>query len=136
MNNSTRTILVASADAAVQNLAAKVLTAAQTRLVAVASVKALLEYLLQNDASLVLFDPGLAPLSGFDAFAIVKSHHPNVPAIFLFEDEQYETAQTVAAKGAIYRMPKPIDENALAQIAATVLKTKPVHDPHAENSPE
>ncbi len=135
MNNSKWTILVVSADAAVQNLAVKILAGAQTRLIAIASVKALLEYLLHNEASLVIYDPDIAPLSGLDAFAIAKSYHPSIPAIFLFEDEQYEAARIVATKGVIYRMPKPIDENALKQIAEAVRKIKTAQNHYAENSP-
>ncbi len=124
MNQSTWTILVVSADAAVQKLAANVLTDVQTRVVAIANVKALFEYLQQNEVSLIIYDPDIQPLSGLDAFTIAKSYHPNIPSIFLFEDEQYEAAQAAVAKGVIYRMPKPLDENTLKQIFTAVCKVK------------
>jgi len=135
MNNPRWTILVVSADAAVQKLAANVLTDMQTRVVAIATVKALFEYLLQNEVSLIIFDPDIQPLSGLDAFTIAKSYHPDIPSIFLFENEQYEAAQAAVTKGVIYRMPKPIDENTLKQIFAAVCKAKSNQNSCAKNLP-
>lgn len=135
MNDPKWTILVVSADAAVQKIAANVLTDTQTRIVAIAGVKALFEHLLQNEVGLIIYDPEVQPMTGLDAFTIAKSYHPNIPSIFLFEDEQYVAAQAVAAKGVIYRMPKPIDENTLKQISMAVREIKTDQNKYAEDLP-
>ena len=74
-------------------------------------------------------------MTGLDAFTIAKSYHPNIPSIFLFEDEQYAAAQAVATKGVIYRMPKPIDENTLKQISMAVREIKTDQNKYAEDLP-
>lgn len=114
------TILVLSADRVVQIRTAATLADAQTRVVAADSVKKFFDHLRQEEPCLVVYDPEVRPLSGLEAFAVAKNYHPNLPAIFLYEEEDFEATREITAKGVLYRMPKPLNQEALKQIFANL----------------
>lgn len=114
------TILVISADSVVSTRIDEVLSDERTRVVRVDSVKNFFVELQQREPHLIVYDPEIPSLSGLEAFAIAKHYHPALPAIFLYEEEDFEAAREIMAKGVLYRMPKPLNEEALQQIFANV----------------
>lgn len=118
------TVLVVSADETVQSRAAHTLANGHTQVIAVKSVKALFEKLRQEEPGLVIYDPNVQPLTGREAFAVAKAYHPDLPAIFLFEEEGFDAVQEIMTKGVLYRMHKPLNEEELKQICANLRTSK------------
>ena len=86
----------------------------------VGSCRETLEFLVDNDIDLIMFDPDLKKLDGLDLLQIIKKMHPEISMVVISDDASYETGVKIAKAGVVYNMPKPIDDNTTRQVVKSV----------------
>ncbi len=110
------TILVASRDELLQELVRDILHDHENKILAVSSVKEFFEKLAEGGVDFIIYDLDILPLSTVDAFAIEQVYHPRIPAIMIYDNENYALTKPILDKGVIFRMLKPVNARDLEQI--------------------
>ena len=78
--------------------------------VVVDSCEEALEYLLDHDFDVIIFDLVIRELQGYDAVKLIKRLRPKLPLVVLADETSYETSIKIAKAGVYFRLFKPVDE--------------------------
>ncbi len=127
--NRENTILVVTEDKSIRDYVKSIHGKSSYRVILVTNIKEFFDTLLNEDIDLIIYDQDVNSLNGIDAFSVAKSYHPKIPAILIFEKENFETTRSILDKGVIYRMIKPFNKKDFEQVCENVL----VHDLHQSN---
>lgn len=115
-------ILFATRDEVLKEHTLKIFAEYGHSVAVVSSCKKALEYLLDFNFDLVVFDPDLDELDGLDTLQIIKKSRPKLPLIVTTGETSYETGLKIAKSGVFFRLGKPIDEDITRKLINSVLK--------------
>ncbi len=109
-HDSQLSVLVATQDEQIKERVLSVLSDKHYPVVVVDNCEQALEYLLDHDFDVIIFDPAIRELEGSDAVKLIKRLRPKLPLVVLADETSYETSIKIAKAGVYFRLFKPIDE--------------------------
>ena len=104
--SSTLSVLVATQDEAVKRQVLNVLEKKEYPVVVAHDCEQVLEYLLDRDFDVVIFDPSIKELEGSDAIKLIKRLRPQLPLVVLADESSYETSIKIAVPSTVPKLPK------------------------------
>jgi DNA-binding NtrC family response regulator len=107
--NGKLSVLVATEDEAIQKQVLSVLKKRKYPVVVAHNCQQALEYLLDRDFDVVIFDPSIKELDGSDAIKLIKRLRPQIPLVVLADETSYESSVKIAQAGVYFRLFKPLD---------------------------
>ncbi|MCG8603924.1 response regulator [bacterium] len=118
--SSTLSVLVATQDEAVKRQVLNVLEKKEYPVVVAHDCEQVLEYLLDRDFDVVIFDPSIKELEGSDAIKLIKRLRPQLPLVVLADESSYETSIKIAQAGVYFRLFKPLDTEITKELIASL----------------
>ncbi|MFQ5865377.1 MAG: response regulator [bacterium] len=124
MTESTEklTVLLATRDNLLKEKVLEILNEKDYPVVVVNSCRNAIQYMLDYEFDLVIFDPDLRELDGLGTIQLIKRYRPKVPIVVTSDHTSYETGVKIARVGVYFRMGKPIDEQITKELIQSVEK--------------
>lgn len=121
MESTDLNILVVTQDATLLNLLESLKKKRKGHKIFVAgNLNDFFNCLLKGNIDLMIFDPDIESLSPWASFSLAKSYHQDIPAILVFDNEDYETIGSTLGKGLVYRMLKPAKNEEFEEVCNTI----------------
>ncbi|MFQ5825351.1 MAG: response regulator [bacterium] len=117
-------VLLATRDDPLKEKVLEILNEKDYPVIVVNSCRNAIQYMLDYEFDLVIFDPDLRELDGLGTIQLIKKYRPQIPIIVTSDHTSFETGVKIANVGVYFRMGKPIDEQITKELIQSVEKKR------------